>query len=143
MLKGMINKIYLAVAVLGLFGGAFGAKVAPLYFESLGSSATVNADDQQQYWEDLMKYKLWGSNGLTFNKENVHIADKNGYNGTSKGDISFYNGRHHVGGPLLSGRNLNLSSNGTSPQNDTLSGGPMRILGGLTIANWAAQDGPI
>jgi hypothetical protein len=143
MLKGMINKIYLAVAVLGLFGVSFGAKVAPLYFESLGSSATVNADDQQQYWEDLMKYKLWGSNGLTFNKENVHIADKNGYNGTSKGDISFYNGRHHVGGPLLSGRNLNLSSNGTSPQKDTLSGGPMRILGGLTIANWAAQDGPI
>ena len=143
MFEGLKKTVYLVVPILGLFGVSFGAKVAPLYFESLGSSATVNADDQQQFWEDLMKYKLWGSEGLTFNKENVHIADKNGYSGTSVGDISFYNGRHHVGGPLLSGKNLNLSSNGTSPQNDTLSGGPMRVLGDLVIANWAANNGPV
>ena len=114
MLKGMINKVYLAVAVLGLFGGAFGAKVAPLYFESLGNSAAENADSQQEYWEGLMKYKLWGSEGLTFNKHTVHIADKNGYNGTATGDISFFNGAHHVGGPLLSGKGLHLSDDAGS-----------------------------
>ncbi|MBR2059301.1 MAG: cadherin repeat domain-containing protein [Fibrobacter sp.] len=143
MLKGMINKVYLAVAVLGLFGGAFGAKVAPLYFESLGNSAAENADSQQEYWEGLMKYKLWGSEGLTFNKHTVHIADKNGYNGTATGDISFFNGAHHVGGPLLSGKGLHLSDDGTTPNNDTLSGGPVRVLGDFAIADWAANSGPV
>ena len=95
MLEGLVKKVYLAVAMFGLFGVAFAAKVAPLYFESLGSSATENATTQQEYWEGLMKYKLWGSEGLTFNKHTVHIADKNGYNGTATGDISFFNGAHH------------------------------------------------
>ncbi len=139
----MVNKIYLAVAVLGLFGGAFGAKVAPLYFESLGNSAAENADSQQEYWDGLMKYKLWGSEGLTFNKHTVHIADKNGYNGTATGDISFFNGAHHVGGPLLSGKGLHLSDDGTTPNNDTLSGGPVRVLGDFAIADWAANSGPV
>ena len=139
----MINKVYLAVAVLGLFGGAFGAKVAPLYFENLGNSAAENATSQQEYWDGLMKYKLWGSEGLTFNKHTVHIADKNGYNGTATGDISFFNGAHHVGGPLLSGKGLHLSDDGTTPNNDTLSGGPVRVLGDFAIADWAANSGPV
>ena len=139
----MVNKLYVGVAVLGLFGGAFAAKVAPLYFESLGNSAAENADSQQEYWEGLMKYKLWGSEGLTFNKHTVHIADKNGYNGTATGDISFFNGAHHVGGPLLSGKGLHLSDDGTTPNNDTLSGGPVRVLGDFAIADWAANSGPV
>ena len=136
MLKGMINKIYLAMAVLGLFGGAFAAKVAPLYFESLGNSAAENADSQQEYWEGLMKYKLWGSEGLTFNKHTVHIADKNGYNGTATGDITFLNQRHHVGGPLLAGGNFYLS-NTAGAGYDTLSGGPMRTLGDFVTGDYA------
>ncbi|WP_298767833.1 cadherin repeat domain-containing protein [uncultured Fibrobacter sp.] len=136
MLKGSVKMIGMTVLLLGLSGGAFAASVAPLYFESLGSSVADNPEDQQQYWEDLMKYKLWGSDGLTFNKENVHIADLNGYNGTSTGDISFYNGRHHVGGPLLSGGNFNLSNNGTTSEFDTLSGGPMRTLGNMILTDW-------
>ena len=143
MFEGLKKTVYLAVLLSSLFGVAFAAKVAPLYFESLGSSAGENADSQQEYWDGLMKYKLWGSEGLTFNKEKVHIADKNGYNGTATGDITFYNGLHHVGGPLLAGRNINISTNNSSPQNDTLSGGPMRALGNFTIANWAANSGPI
>ena len=139
----MINKVYVAVAVLGLFGGAFGAKVAPLYFENLGNETAEDSAAQQQYWEDLMKYKLWGSEGLTFNKHTVHIADKNGYNGTATGDISFFNGAHHVGGPLLSGKGLHLSDDGTTPNNDTLSGGPVRVLGDFAIADWAANSGPV
>ena len=131
------------MAVLGLFGGAFAAKVAPLYFESLGASASENADSQQEYWEGLMKYKLWGSEGLTFNKHTVHIADKNGYNGTATGDVSFFNGAHHVGGPLLSGKGLHLSDDGTTPNNDTLSGGPVRVLGDFVIADWAANNSPV
>ncbi len=131
------------MAVLGLFGGAFAAKVAPLYFESLGASASENADSQQEYWDGLMKYKLWGSEGLTFNKHTVHIADKNGYNGTATGDVSFFNGAHHVGGPLLSGKGLHLSDDGTTPNNDTLSGGPVRVLGDFVIADWAANNSPV
>ena len=55
MLEGLVKKVYVAVAMFGLFGVAFAAKVAPLYFESLGSSATENATTQQEYWEGLMK----------------------------------------------------------------------------------------
>ena len=143
MFEGLKKTVYLVVPLLGLFGVSFGAKVAPLYFESLGNSAGENATTQQEYWEGLMKYKLWGSEGLTFNKHTVHIADKNGYNGTAIGDISFFNGAHHVGGPLLSGKGLHLSDDGTTPNNDTLSGGPVRVLGDFAIADWAANSGPV
>ncbi len=143
MFEGLKKTVCLAVLLSSLFGVAFAAKVAPLYFESLGTSAGENADAQQEYWDGLMKYKLWGSEGLTFNKHTVHIADKNGYNGTATGDISFFNGAHHVGGPLLSGKGLHLSDDGTTPNNDTLSGGPVRVLGDFAIADWAANSGPV
>ena len=85
MLKGMINKIYLAMAVLGLFGGAFAAKVAPLYFENLGNETAEDSAAQQERWEALMKYKLWGTHSLDFSNNTVSIADDVGYNGTADG----------------------------------------------------------
>ena len=51
MLKGMVNKLYLAVAIFGLFGGAFAAKVAPLYFENIGNTTPEDSATQQQYWK--------------------------------------------------------------------------------------------
>ena len=43
-------------SVLCLFFAAssFAASLAPLYFDGVAEA------DQQQYWDDLMKYKLWG-----------------------------------------------------------------------------------
>ena len=45
--------------VLFTCGFVSAASVAPLYFENVGSSAMDNPETQQQYWESLMKYKLW------------------------------------------------------------------------------------
>ncbi|MBO4435502.1 MAG: cadherin repeat domain-containing protein [Fibrobacter sp.] len=130
MLKGMINKIYLAMAVLGLFGGAFAAKVAPLYFESLGNVTSEDSAAQQERWEALMKYKLWGTHSLDFSNNTVSIADDVGYNGTADGNLLMYYNRHHIGGPTLVGGNFTF----VNSDHDTLSAGPVRILGNLQLS---------
>ena len=130
MLKGMINKIYLAVAVLGLFGGAFAAKVAPLYFENLENETSEDSAAQQERWEALMKYKLWGTHSLDFSNNTVSIADDVGYNGTADGNLLMYYNRHHIGGPTLVGGNFTF----VNSDHDTLSAGPVRVLGDLQLS---------
>ena len=130
MLKGMINKIYLAMAVLGLFGGAFAAKVAPLYFENLGNETAEDSAAQQERWEALMKYKLWGTHSLDFSNNTVSIADDVGYNGTADGNLLMYYNRHHIGGPTLVGGNFTF----VNSDHDTLSAGPVRVLGDLQLS---------
>ncbi|MCQ2105339.1 MAG: cadherin domain-containing protein [Fibrobacter sp.] len=129
-LKNYISRTFLPLMTLLFAGSAFAADVAPLYFEG------VDEDSQQQYWEDLMKYKLWGTVGINFNKGNVIIAEVSGFNGTASGDIIFNNGQHTIGGPLLVGGNLNFSTGNTSPDRDTLLMGPARVLGNVGLASW-------
>ena len=144
MLNGIINKVYLAVAVLGLFGVSFGAKVAPLYFDTLGNSASDNPELQQQYWEDLMKYKLWGTHGIDVSLGKVLIGDNVGYNGTADGNFRMYANNHHFGGPTLVGGDFIFEAS----KEDTISMGPVRVLGDLQVngtsgnvmeGNWCVQ----
>ena len=82
------NLLGLALVVGAVFP-SFAATVAPLYFESLGASFDENSDEQQVYWERLMKYKLWGTHSLNFTNQKVSIGDNIGYNGTADGNVVF------------------------------------------------------
>ncbi len=127
----VLKKNLLGLAlVVGAACSSFAATVAPLYFESLGSSFDENSDEQQVYWERLMKYKLWGTHSLNFTNQKVSIGDNIGYNGTADGNVVFNYPHHHIGGPTLVGGNL--SFNAGSP--DSITAGPVRILGNLTVS---------
>lgn len=104
--------------------------LAPFYFHS-GESAS----DGLASWNRLMKYKIWGTEGVTFNKEDVIIRETSGYTGTASGNVTFNNGRHVLGGPILSGKDLVFSYPGTSPDKDSLYKGPVRAHE-LVLANW-------
>lgn len=114
---------------------ASAADVSPMYFESVGASSDENHDTQQQYWEDLMKYKIWGTKGVVFNKGNIIIKETSGLNG-SAGVFYFSNGDHRLGGPILAGGDISFSANNTSPDKDSLYRGPIRVLGDLKLASW-------
>ncbi|MCQ2103564.1 MAG: hypothetical protein MJY98_10120 [Fibrobacter sp.] len=134
--RSFLGLIVLAVSFLLTPTRVFAADVSPLYFESVGASSDVDHETQQKYWEDLMKYKIWGTSGVVFNKENVIIKETSGLNGTATGDFEFRNGNHRLGGPILSGGSLSFSANNTSPNLDSLYKGPMRVLGDLKLASW-------
>ena len=51
---------------------AFSADVKPFYFSG------VDADSQQVEWDYLMKYKMFGTNGIEFKGQNIVIPDKSG-----------------------------------------------------------------
>ena len=130
MLEGLVKKVYVAVAMFGLFGVAFAAKVAPLYFENLDNETAEDSAAQQERWEALMKYKLWGTHSLDFSNNTVSIADDVGYNGTADGNLLMYYNRHHIGGPTLVGGNFTF----VNSDHDTLSAGPVRVLGDLQLS---------
>ena len=125
----------LAIFLLGITP-AFAADVAPLTF---GQSAS----EDQQYWESLMKYKMWGTHGITFNKEKVYISETSGYSGTADGDVTLNNGYHSLGGPFLVGGDLLFSYPSAGVDYDSLYGGPVRVLGNLKLAQWYNATGTI
>ncbi|MCK9181888.1 MAG: hypothetical protein M0P13_03275, partial [Fibrobacteraceae bacterium] len=134
-------KVLLALVLVSALFSAVSASsstaVSPMYFSTLGSPSTsADSGEQLAYWKSLMKYKLWGTKGINFNKQNVKIADSSGYNGTATGDVVFSNGGHTLGGPLLVGGNLRFSYPGSSPSKDSLLKGPARVLGNLLLAAW-------
>ena len=121
-------------SVLCLFFAAspFAASIAPFYFDG------VAEDQQQAYWDALMKYKLWGTHGINLPNRNVHIAEESGYTGTADGDFMVGNPDHTLGGPILVGGNF-MFSNGL--QNNKFLGGPTRILGSVTMSEWEWHNG--
>ena len=101
-------------------------KMDPLYFEGVDPA---DEDENQRLWNELMKYKLWGTEYVLFNKGNFRIAEPSGYTGSAVGKIYFRNGYHTLGGPVLAGTDLEISYPGIGADNDSLFGGPVR-------ANW-------
>lgn len=125
------NKLsVLALLVLGLVSLAGAASVKPMYFINPSTGAAFTDDAvQQEYWENLMKYKLWGTHGIDISLGKVSIADSTGYNGTADGDIYMYADNHHFGGPTMVGGNFTFSNS----KADTLSLGPVRVHGDLQV----------
>jgi len=103
MLKGIVNKIYLAVVVLGLFGIAFGADVKPFVFENVANDSAL----QQQEFEYMLQYKLYGTEYIQMGRR-VVIPDKSGWNG-SDGYIRSEEGIS-IGGPVLTDSTIQLGN---------------------------------
>ena len=82
------------------------ADVRPFYFENVTADASI----QQQEWEKLMKYKLWGTYGMYFTNEGaISIEDTTGYNGTATGNLNLVNS-HHIGGPFTIGGDVKFTA---------------------------------
>lgn len=130
----------LPVLMLGLALQTFAVGPEPLFFiDHIDGTDTIKVDasQQQAYWDELMKYKMWGTRGISFNKGNVKIGETSGFNGTAKGDVIFSNGQHTIGGPFLVGGNMNFSyPSNNSPDKDSLIWGPVRVLGNVGLASW-------
>lgn len=116
---------YFLTFILALAMSVFAADVKPFYFSG------VDADSQQVEWDYLMKYKMFGTNGIEFKGQNIVIPDKSGWFGTATGDWTMKNNKHFVGGPILIGGNVSFDDG-----QDTLSTGPVRVTGNLTTSNF-------
>lgn len=126
----------LPVLMLGLALQTFAASSWPMYFENVGTRGAdgsyTKADSalMDTAWNELMKYKLWGTHKLDFSNNTISIADDIGYNGTADGSMVVKNQKHHLGGPTLIGGNLSFENSSA----DTISGGPVRVVHDLQIS---------
>lgn len=124
--KSIIAKLGFVVA---LAVPALAADVAPFSF---GSS------NDQKYWDNLMKYKVFGANGINFIGRNIRVTDSSGWFGTAKGDFDMSSGNdyHVVGGPILIGGDIILSNG-----NDHFTTGPVRVTGGISLgySTWSGD----
>jgi len=109
--KSIITKIGLAMA---LAVPALAADVAPFHFS--GTEKT-----QQDYWNLLMKYKMFGQTGILFKCGKIFVPDQSGWFGTATGDFILKNQNHTVGGPVLIGGKIEFDDG-----IDTISTGPLR-----------------
>jgi Cadherin domain. len=161
-----MKKILLSALVLGLAmqvqaADSLRVKSWPLYFKGVGTRASDGSyshDDsllQEEYWLNLMKYKLWGTTGIEVKLGAIIIADNVGYNGTAKGDFSIANERildvsndyapcngdgencvnHHFGGPTIVGGNFTFHHS----THDRITTGPVRVSGNLQVRGGAGS----
>lgn len=124
--KSIIAKLGFVVA---LAVPAFAADVEPFSF---GSS------NDQGFWDNLMKYKVFGANGINFIGRNIRVTDSSGWFGTANGDFDMSSGNdyHVVGGPILIGGDIILSNG-----NDHFTTGPVRVTGGISLgySTWSGD----
>ena len=118
-------------------------KTDPLHFE-INDSAITDETENQRLWKELMKYKLWGTDSVVLNKEGFRITDTIGYTGTAKNSIIINNGRHTLGGPIISGKDLQIGYPGMGADYDSLKG-PVRanelFLGSWYNTNYTSYEG--
>ena len=111
----------------------------PLYFIEDEAIVTVESENQR-LWNELMKYKLWATDTIFFNKQAFRIDEPSGYTGTANGKVIFNNGGHTLGGPIIAGGDLQFSFPGMGANQDSLLKGPVRA-GWLILPGWyAAQE---
>lgn len=89
------------IALLLLFiAFAVGADVKPFVFTQIDTAH----ETQQAEWDYLLKYKVFGAEGIEFNNQLIRLPDKSGWFGTSHGDfIVEQNGQDTVGGKIIIG----------------------------------------
>ena len=119
-------KFALGILALSLLAtvNLFAVPIEPFYFEG--------AVDQEATWDDLMKYKLWGTGlngeGVVFSNNKVFINDSNGYSGSATGSLSFTNEAHSLGGPLAFGGGFSTGTGG-----DSILNGPSHFGGRISL----------
>ncbi len=125
--KNLIRKLAGSLAtVLALAVPSLAAEVRPLQFEGISQ----DHDIQQSYWNYLMRFKIWGTNGVSLGSR-VELTDKTGATGTAKGDITVRGEKLSLGGPIISGRDIRFDGNAKITQFTT---GPTRVLGSMNAA---------
>ena len=129
--KKLIN---LAIA-LAMSVPALAADLEPFHFANAGSGHAA----QQEFWNNLMKYKIFGAHGIRFIGGEIFVTDSSGWFGTADGDFNMAkaNKKHTVGGPILIGGKIVLSNG-----QDTLSTGPVLVTKGIEKSPEASWDGP-
>ena len=96
--KSIMTKLGLALA---LAVPAFAAPVEPLQFENISG-------EQQEYWNFLTKFKLWGTNGITTGR--LKLPDSSGWTGCAKGGFVGHNDGLELGGPIVIGGDIDFSN---------------------------------
>ncbi|WP_163438508.1 cadherin repeat domain-containing protein [Fibrobacter succinogenes] len=127
--KNFLNKLWLVLIVAGV---ASAADVAPLVFDGLTTyyNADGSIDDalkvqHQNYWNKLMTFKMWGTEGITMG--HASTPDVNGAIGTAKNGMLFTDGEHNLGGPIYVGGSINFDTG-----NDAFLSGPVRVTENFT-----------
>lgn len=127
-----MKRLVFLFSIVFLAASSFAVDVRPFAF-------TYTDSAQQNQWEALMKYKIWGtgpktssdpSYGFYLNNSDIHLTDESGYVGSAYGDLQFDNGNHSVGGPLAFGGSF---LNGSGGNNDSLLSGPGHFGGDFDI----------
>ena len=127
----ILNKLWISLVAVGFVSAA---DVAPFVFSAFGDYYAEGLSDEQvdslkklhqDYWAELMKYKIYGEDGINFQGTNIRVTDTVGWFGTSKGDFHADGNDHHVvGGPIIIGGDMYLGNG-----RDTIINGPVRISG--------------
>ena len=129
-------KFALGILALSLLAtvNLFAVPIEPFYFEG--------AVDQEATWDDLMKYKLWGTglngDGVRFSNNKVFINDSNGYSGSATGSLAFENNDHSLGGPLAFGGGFSNQTGG-----DSILNGPSHFGGRISLNFNASAPGKV
>ena len=117
--KNIIAKLGLVLAVAVPALAADVKDMFPLKFGNLGE------DDQVQYWNDLMSFKMWGTDRINFKK--VTLPDKVGALGTG-GDFTWDGAGFVLGGPIYVNGDVIIKDG-----QKFFTSGPARINGDLKL----------
>lgn len=98
--------------LLFLVAFVFSADVKPFYFEN------VDSINQQATWDELMKYKLWGTESFKIGG-NSKIPDESGRNGTT-GNLTGTGNETLLGGPIHVNGDISLGNGYTFPTGPTV-----------------------
>ena len=104
--------------------------------DPLQFTGVADEDEGQKLWNELMKYKFWGTDSMR-TKDDFRVEEASGYTGTAKGGVFFEGENHTLGGPILSGKDLNLGSS----KNDKFIKGPVYANDLKFADNWKRSWG--
>ena len=136
-------KLSFALGVLVLwFGGVaelFASEITPFYFGATYDALTDQ--EQNDTWQELIKYKLWGTGlsgdpyGVAFIGQDVQITDEVGYSGSATAGLEMRNIMHSIGGPLAFAGDFKNADG-----QDTIMTGPSYFGGNFNIGSNAVSS---
>ena len=124
-MKKIIGIILLLVAF------AFTADYKPFTFDNVPDDSAL----QQAEFDYLLKYKMFGANGITFNGQNIKVPDKSGWFGTADGNFELREVDHIIGGPILVGGDISFDNG-----QDGFTTGPVRVSGDVIVKQTGFKD---
>lgn len=121
-MKKFLNKLWLVLIVAGVSSAA---NVWPLEFNGIGNTTDQEKETQQAYWNKLMTFKMWGTEGITMG--HASTPDVNGAIGVARNGMVFSDGEHNLGGPIYVGGSIDFDTG-----NDAFLSGPVRVTENFT-----------